>query len=157
VPIRKYNRVLKRQKKLRNQISSALTASADVPSSVTETTDTTSTLPPPPPPLQKSVHTSRPIDKRHLQNVVPTVEKTDSSHKWLEFLFNPLLKEYCQAEENNINQAPNASFQEDEFINPFCTRVQEIGESSSRNIDNTDVHLFQPQSHDYRDGPEIIL
>ncbi|GJU85273.1 hypothetical protein Tco_1292819 [Tanacetum coccineum] len=44
----------------------------------------------------------------------------------------------------------NASFQEDEFINPFCTRVQEIGESSSRNIDNTDVHSFQPQSHDYR-------
>ncbi|GKF51615.1 hypothetical protein Tco_0148082 [Tanacetum coccineum] len=28
----------------------SLTASADVPSSVTETTDTTSTLPPPPPP-----------------------------------------------------------------------------------------------------------
>ncbi|GJZ70536.1 hypothetical protein Tco_0634086 [Tanacetum coccineum] len=52
VPIGKYNRVLKRQKKLRNQISSALTASADVPSSVTETTDTTSTLQPPRPPLQ---------------------------------------------------------------------------------------------------------
>ncbi|GKC84126.1 hypothetical protein Tco_1139843, partial [Tanacetum coccineum] len=35
----------------------ALTASADVPSSVTETTDTTSTLQPPPPPLQKpTVH-----------------------------------------------------------------------------------------------------
>ncbi|GJR74980.1 retrovirus-related pol polyprotein from transposon TNT 1-94 [Tanacetum coccineum] len=51
---------------------------------------------------------------------------------------------------NNNNQAPNASFQEDEFINPFCTRLQEIGESSSRNIDNTDVHSFQPQSHDYR-------
>ncbi|GJT83164.1 retrovirus-related pol polyprotein from transposon TNT 1-94 [Tanacetum coccineum] len=67
----------------------------------------------------------------------------------------PLLEEYYnpthgQAEENNNNQAPNASFQEDEFINPFCTRVQEIGESSSRNIDNTDVHSFQPQSHDYR-------
>ncbi|GKF67896.1 hypothetical protein Tco_0197575, partial [Tanacetum coccineum] len=41
------NRVLERQKKLRNQIFRALTASADVPSSVT------STLPPPPPPLQK--------------------------------------------------------------------------------------------------------
>ncbi|GJW19673.1 retrovirus-related pol polyprotein from transposon TNT 1-94 [Tanacetum coccineum] len=27
---------------------------------------------------------------------------------------------------------------------------QEIGESSSCNIDNTDVHSFQPQSHDYR-------
>ncbi|GJY83107.1 hypothetical protein Tco_0496483 [Tanacetum coccineum] len=53
VPIGKCNRVLERQKKLRNQIFRALTASADVPSSVTETTDTTSTLPPPPPPLQK--------------------------------------------------------------------------------------------------------
>ncbi|GJX08213.1 hypothetical protein Tco_0196145 [Tanacetum coccineum] len=53
VPIGKCNRVLERQKKLRNQIFKALTASADVPSSITETTDTTSTLPPPPPPLQK--------------------------------------------------------------------------------------------------------
>ncbi|GKD94184.1 hypothetical protein Tco_1374021, partial [Tanacetum coccineum] len=33
----------------------ALTASVDVPSSVTETTDTTSTLQPPPPPLQKPI------------------------------------------------------------------------------------------------------
>ncbi|GJR51922.1 retrovirus-related pol polyprotein from transposon TNT 1-94 [Tanacetum coccineum] len=89
------------------------------------------------------------------QNVVPTAEKTDSSHQGLEFLFSPLIEEYYtpthdQAEENNNDQAPNASFQEAEFINPFCTRVQEIGESSSRNIDNTDVHSFQPQSHDYR-------
>ncbi|GJV45175.1 retrovirus-related pol polyprotein from transposon TNT 1-94, partial [Tanacetum coccineum] len=89
------------------------------------------------------------------QNVVPSAEKPDSSHQGLEFLFSPLLEEYYnpthdQAEENNNDQAPNASFQEDEFINPFCTRVQEIGESSSRNIDNTDLHSFQPQSHDYR-------
>ncbi|GJT58995.1 retrovirus-related pol polyprotein from transposon TNT 1-94 [Tanacetum coccineum] len=80
---------------------------------------------------------------------------TDSSQQGLEFLFSPLLEEYYNpahghAEDNNNDQAPNASFQEDEFINPFCTRVQEIGESSSRNIDNTDVHSFQPQSHDYR-------
>ncbi|GJX54307.1 hypothetical protein Tco_0282676 [Tanacetum coccineum] len=89
------------------------------------------------------------------QNVVPTAEKTDSSHQGLEFLFSPLLEEYYnpthdQAEENNNDQAPNASFQEAEFVNPFFTRVQEFGESSSRNIDNTDVHSFQPQSHDYR-------
>ncbi|GJS19293.1 hypothetical protein Tco_0447925 [Tanacetum coccineum] len=73
----------------------------------------------------------------------------------LEFLFSPLLEEYYNpahghAEDDNNDQAPNASFQEDEFINPFCNRVQEIGESSSHNIDNTDVHSFQPQSHDYR-------
>ncbi|GJR13934.1 putative reverse transcriptase domain-containing protein [Tanacetum coccineum] len=96
---------------------------------------------------------SDPVPPR--QNVVPPAEKTDSSQQGLEFLFSPLLEEYYnpthgQAEENNNDQAPNASFQEDEFINPFCTRVQEIGESSSRNIDNTDVHSFQPQSHDYR-------
>ncbi|GJX09753.1 retrovirus-related pol polyprotein from transposon TNT 1-94 [Tanacetum coccineum] len=82
-------------------------------------------------------------------------KKTDSSQRGLEFLFSPLLEEYYnpthgQAVENNNNQAPNASFQEDEFINPFYTLVQEIGESFSRNIDNTDVHSFQPQSHDYR-------
>ncbi|GKF44894.1 hypothetical protein Tco_0131446 [Tanacetum coccineum] len=55
-----------------------------------------------------------------------------------------------QAEENNNDQASNALFQEAKFVNPFCTRVQEIGESSSRIIDNTDEHSFQPQSHDYR-------
>ncbi|GJV43923.1 retrovirus-related pol polyprotein from transposon TNT 1-94 [Tanacetum coccineum] len=96
---------------------------------------------------------SGPVPPR--QNVVPTAEKTDSSQQGLEFLFSPLLEEYYNpahghAEDNNNDQAPNASFQEAEFINPFCTRVQEIGESSSRNIDNTDVHSFQPQSHDYR-------
>ncbi|GKD02224.1 hypothetical protein Tco_1177198 [Tanacetum coccineum] len=96
---------------------------------------------------------SSPVPLR--QNVVPTTEKTDSSHPGLEFLFSPLIEEYYtpthgQAKENNIDQPPNASFQEDEFINPFYTRVQETGESSSRNIDNTDVHSFQPQSHDYR-------
>ncbi|GJX24765.1 hypothetical protein Tco_0231061 [Tanacetum coccineum] len=65
--------------------------------------------------------------RQEIQNVVPTAEKTDSSQQGLEFLFSPLLEEYYnpthgQAEENNNDQAPNASFQEDEFINPFCTR-----------------------------------
>ncbi|GJT67712.1 retrovirus-related pol polyprotein from transposon TNT 1-94 [Tanacetum coccineum] len=72
---------------------------------------------------------SDPVPPR--QNVVPTAEKTDSSQQGLEFLFSPLLEDYYNpthglAEENNNDQAPNASFQEDEFINPFCTRVQEI-------------------------------
>ncbi|GJS70943.1 retrovirus-related pol polyprotein from transposon TNT 1-94, partial [Tanacetum coccineum] len=64
---RKCNRVLERQKKLRNQIFRALTASADVPSSVTETTDTTSTLPPPPPPLQKPTGHQDIWEKDHLK------------------------------------------------------------------------------------------
>ncbi|GJS23199.1 hypothetical protein Tco_0451831 [Tanacetum coccineum] len=56
---------------------------------------------------------SDPVPPR--QNVVPTAEKIDSSQQGLEFLFSPLLEEYYnpthgQAEENNNNQAPNASF-----------------------------------------------
>ncbi|GKD56249.1 RNA-directed DNA polymerase, eukaryota [Tanacetum coccineum] len=34
------------------------------------------------------------------------------------------------AEENNDNQAADIQFQQDEFINPFCTPIQEIAESS---------------------------
>ncbi|GJZ15722.1 retrovirus-related pol polyprotein from transposon TNT 1-94 [Tanacetum coccineum] len=104
---------------------------------------------------------SDPVPPR--QNVVPTAEKTDSSQQGLEFLFSPLLEEYYNpahdhAEDNNNDQAPNASFQEAEFINPFCTRVQEIGESSSRNIDNTDVHSFQPTKSDYlATDPEMCM
>ncbi|GKA34465.1 hypothetical protein Tco_0720894, partial [Tanacetum coccineum] len=65
---------------------------------------------------------SDPVPPR--QNVVHPTEKTDSSQQGLEFLFSPLFEEYYnptydQAEENNNDQAPNASFQEDEFINPF--------------------------------------
>ncbi|GJY36647.1 integrase, catalytic region, zinc finger, CCHC-type containing protein [Tanacetum coccineum] len=65
---------------------------------------------------------SDPVPPR--QNVVPSAEKPDSLQQGLEFLFSPLLEEYYNpthglAEENNNDQAPNASFQEDEFINPF--------------------------------------
>ncbi|GJZ64921.1 retrovirus-related pol polyprotein from transposon TNT 1-94 [Tanacetum coccineum] len=35
------------------------------------------------------------------------------------------------AEENKDNQAEDTQFQQDEFINPFCTPVREIAESSS--------------------------
>ncbi|GJS65552.1 hypothetical protein Tco_0680116 [Tanacetum coccineum] len=68
--------------------------------------------------------------RQEIQNVVPTAEKTDSSHQELEFLFSPLIEEYYtlahgHAEENNNDQASNASFQEAEFINPFYTRQTE--------------------------------
>ncbi|GJX90297.1 hypothetical protein Tco_0343623 [Tanacetum coccineum] len=72
---------------------------------------------------------SDPVPPR--QNVVPTAEKTDSSQQGLEFLFSPLLEEYYNPTHGQAE-------------------VQEIGESSSCNINNTDVHSFQPQSYDYR-------
>ncbi|GJW99524.1 retrovirus-related pol polyprotein from transposon TNT 1-94 [Tanacetum coccineum] len=52
--------------------------------------------------------------RQEIQNVVPTAEKSNSS-QGLEFLFSPLLEEYYNpahdhAEDNNNDQAPNASF-----------------------------------------------
>ncbi|GKB01512.1 hypothetical protein Tco_0829556 [Tanacetum coccineum] len=103
------------------------------------------------------VITSYHLSLKKVMEEVVVQRRTDSSHHGLEefllqflYLKNITSKTHDQAEENNNDQAPNASFQEAEFVNPFCTRVQEIGESSSRNIDNTDVHSFQPQSHDFR-------
>ncbi|GKE24571.1 retrovirus-related pol polyprotein from transposon TNT 1-94, partial [Tanacetum coccineum] len=50
---------------------------------------------------------------------------------------------HVNAEENNNDQA--------EFTNPFCTPVQEVAESSSRNIGNSNMHIFnQPQDFKYR-------
>ncbi|GJS50108.1 retrovirus-related pol polyprotein from transposon TNT 1-94 [Tanacetum coccineum] len=55
------------------------------------------------------------------------------------------------AEENNDNQAEDTQVQQDEFTNPFCTPVQEVAESSSRNIGNSNLHTFnQPQDSEYR-------
>ncbi|GJX08726.1 retrovirus-related pol polyprotein from transposon TNT 1-94 [Tanacetum coccineum] len=54
------------------------------------------------------------------------------------------------AKENNTNQATDTQFQQDEFINPFCTPVREVAESSSRNIDNSNMHTFyQPHNSEY--------
>ncbi|GJT06266.1 hypothetical protein Tco_0840728 [Tanacetum coccineum] len=46
------------------------------------------------------------------------------------------------AEENTDNQAADAHFEPYEFINPFCTLVQEVAESSSRNVDKSNMHTF---------------
>ncbi|GJS48821.1 retrovirus-related pol polyprotein from transposon TNT 1-94 [Tanacetum coccineum] len=72
---------------------------------------------------------SDPVPPR--QNVVPTAEKTNSSQQGLEFLFSPLLEEYYNpahghAEDNNNDQAPNATFQEAEFINPFYHPLEQV-------------------------------
>ncbi|GJT40876.1 retrovirus-related pol polyprotein from transposon TNT 1-94 [Tanacetum coccineum] len=62
-------------------------------------------------------------------NIHPTTEPSTPTH--------------VNAEENNNDQA--------EFTNPFCTPVQEVVESSSRNIGNSNMHTFnQPQDSEYR-------
>nr|GEV21915.1 putative RNA-directed DNA polymerase [Tanacetum cinerariifolium] len=55
------------------------------------------------------------------------------------------------AEENNDNQAADTQFHQNEFINPFCTLIQDVVECSSRNIDNSNTHTFyQPHDSEYR-------
>ncbi|GJV83212.1 retrovirus-related pol polyprotein from transposon TNT 1-94, partial [Tanacetum coccineum] len=62
-------------------------------------------------------------------NIHPTTEPSTPTH--------------VNAEENNNDQA--------EFTNPFCTPVQEVDESFSRNIGNSNMHTFnQPQDSEYR-------
>ncbi|GJW83037.1 retrovirus-related pol polyprotein from transposon TNT 1-94 [Tanacetum coccineum] len=59
------------------------------------------------------------------------------------------------AEENNDNQADDT---EHEFTNPFCTPVQEVAESSSRNMGNSNFHTFnQPQDSEYRWTKDHLL
>ncbi|GJR08165.1 retrovirus-related pol polyprotein from transposon TNT 1-94 [Tanacetum coccineum] len=66
-------------------------------------------------------------------------------------LIEPITPTNVNAKENNDNQAEDIQFQQDKFINPFYTPVQEIAESSSRNIDNSNMHtLYQQHDSKYR-------
>ncbi|GJW66818.1 retrovirus-related pol polyprotein from transposon TNT 1-94 [Tanacetum coccineum] len=70
-----------------------------------------------------------------LQNVSPSADITVPSQQELVLLFDPLYDEFFN----------------DEFTNPFCTPIQEIAESSSRNIGTSNMHTFnQPQDFEYR-------
>ncbi|GKF31268.1 hypothetical protein Tco_0101066, partial [Tanacetum coccineum] len=62
----------------------------------------------------------------------------------------PLTPTNVHAEDNNDHQA--------EFTNPFCTPVQEIAESFSRNIGTSNMHTFnQPQDSKYRWTKDHLL
>ncbi|GKC62861.1 hypothetical protein Tco_1095459, partial [Tanacetum coccineum] len=86
---------------------------------------------------------SSPTDNSKQQDTPPTTNNTSSTE--------PTTPTNVNAEENNDNQAKDAQFQQDEFINLFCTPVREIAESSSSNIDNPNMHTFyQPHDSEYR-------
>nr|GEV21931.1 hypothetical protein [Tanacetum cinerariifolium] len=58
---------------------------------------------------------------------------------------------YVHVEEKNDNQAEEEHLPDDEFTNPLCTPTQEVAESSSHNICNSNVPTFnQPQVSEYR-------
>nr|GEU96250.1 hypothetical protein [Tanacetum cinerariifolium] len=77
------------------------------------------------------------VDNSKHQDTPPTTN--------IQSLIEPTNPTNANAEENNDIQA------EHEFINPFCTPVQEVAESSSHNIGNSNVHTFnQLQVSEYR-------
>nr|GEU31007.1 retrovirus-related Pol polyprotein from transposon TNT 1-94 [Tanacetum cinerariifolium] len=85
-----------------------------------------------------------------LQNVSPSADITAPSQQELDLLFGPLYDEFS-LQENNDNQEVDTQFQQDEFINPSCTPIREVTESSLRNIDNLNMHTFyQPHDFEYR-------
>ncbi|GJW97021.1 retrovirus-related pol polyprotein from transposon TNT 1-94 [Tanacetum coccineum] len=87
---------------------------------------------------------SSPTDNSKQQDTPPTTNIQSSTEPT-----TPTIN--VNAEENNDNQAEDTQFQQNEFINPFCTPVREITESSSGNIDNSNMHTFyQPHDSEYR-------
>ncbi|GJX90638.1 hypothetical protein Tco_0343964 [Tanacetum coccineum] len=93
---------------------------------------------------------SSPTDNSKQQDTPPTTNNPSSTE--------PTTPTNVNAEENNENQAADTQFQQDEFINPFCTPVREVAESSSHNIDNSNMHTFnQPQDSEYRWTKDHLL
>ncbi|GKB10197.1 retrovirus-related pol polyprotein from transposon TNT 1-94, partial [Tanacetum coccineum] len=104
------------------------------------------------PQRQKASDYDNPDPAPELQNVYPSADTTiPSQHEFGSFFFwthtpsmniqptsEPSTPTNAHAEENNVDQA--------EFTNPFCTPVQEIAESSSRNSGNSNVHTFNQPS-----------
>ncbi|GJR73663.1 hypothetical protein Tco_0086028 [Tanacetum coccineum] len=86
---------------------------------------------------------SSPTDNSKQQDTPPTTNIQSSTE--------PTNPTNVNADENNDNQAEDTQFHQDKFINPFCKPVREIAESSSRNIDNSNMHTFyQPHDSEYR-------
>nr|GEX96985.1 retrovirus-related Pol polyprotein from transposon TNT 1-94 [Tanacetum cinerariifolium] len=86
---------------------------------------------------------SSPINNSNQQDTQPTtnIQTTSAAST----------STYVHAEENNDNQAEEEHLQDDEFTNPLCVLIQEVAESSSHNIGNSNVPTFnQPQVSEYR-------
>ncbi|GJY83243.1 retrovirus-related pol polyprotein from transposon TNT 1-94 [Tanacetum coccineum] len=88
--------------------------------------------------------TSSPTDNSKQQDIPPTTNNPSSTEPT-----TPTTDVY--AEENNNNQVKDTQVQQAEFINPFCTPVREVAESSSHDINNSNIHTFnQLQDFEYQ-------
>ncbi|GJR60383.1 retrovirus-related pol polyprotein from transposon TNT 1-94 [Tanacetum coccineum] len=82
--------------------------------------------------------TSR-VNKSFSPNDNSTQQDTQPSTN-IQHTSEPTTPTHAHAEENNDNQAEDTEL---EFSDPFCTPVQEVAESSSRNIGNSNVQYLK--------------
>nr|GEU97295.1 retrovirus-related Pol polyprotein from transposon TNT 1-94 [Tanacetum cinerariifolium] len=85
---------------------------------------------------------------------VPYVVDTVTTSNELDLLFSLMFNELLNGSSQNINRAKmiaeNAQVENEDFINIFCTLVQDIGETSSRHVDSSNMHTFyqhHPSEH----------
>nr|GEW18988.1 hypothetical protein [Tanacetum cinerariifolium] len=126
------------------------------------------------PQRQKASDYDNPDPVPQRQDVYSSADVDVPSQKELDMLFGPWYDEFFNAgsnpltniqstsapsthtnfnaEENNNDQVEEGEhIPDDEFTNPFCAPTQEVAESSSQNIDNSNVPTFnQSQVSKYR-------
>nr|GFA08503.1 hypothetical protein [Tanacetum cinerariifolium] len=97
---------------------------------------------------------------------VPQADRTVTTSNELDLLFSPMFDELLNGSSKvvskssavsaadapnqrqqlttplNIHTTPAPTFTNDEFINIFCTPVQDQGETSSRHVDSSNMHTF---------------
>nr|GEY59963.1 hypothetical protein [Tanacetum cinerariifolium] len=126
------------------------------------------------PQRQKASNYDNPYPVPQRQDVYSSADADVPPQQELDMLFGPLYDEFfnagsnpstnvqstsapsthtnMHAEENNNDQAEEGEhIPDDEFTNLFCAPTQEVAESSSHNIRNSNVSTFnQPQVFEYR-------
>nr|GEY17566.1 hypothetical protein [Tanacetum cinerariifolium] len=103
------------------------------------------------PQRQKALDYENSNPVRQLQNVSSSADAHVPSKQELDLLFAPSTPTFVHVEENNDDQAEEDHLLNDEFTNPFCAPAQEVDESSSHNIGNSNVPTFnQPQVSKYQ-------
>nr|GEX64801.1 hypothetical protein [Tanacetum cinerariifolium] len=95
------------------------------------------------------------------QENVTQADRTVTTSNELDLLFSPMFNELLNGSSQVMSKssavttadAPNqqnAQVENDEFINIFCTSVQDRGETSSRHVDSSNMHTFyqhHPSEH----------
>ncbi|GKF34899.1 hypothetical protein Tco_0108099 [Tanacetum coccineum] len=108
------------------------------------------------PELRTHDHNNEPLSSTLVPNVSPLADTNTLSLQELDFLFSPLFEEYftagnqklitpttnVNAEENNNDQEEDKQINENELYNIFSTPLHEEAESSTRYVNNLNMHTF---------------